>query len=261
MADNNDFNTQSIQVSKELFVDDPIESQVGRALRERGWTLAVAESCTGGLVGHRITEVPGSSDYFMGGIIAYAYKAKEKFLGVDHATLEIHGAVSEETAMQMAEGVRKAFNVDIGISVTGIAGPTSDLTEKPVGLTWIAVSTRGGVFAESHRWKGDRSSNKVQSAEAALQLASKIIKETPMIESIPVEARLDPDGSLRPIAFEWRGQRYQIESLGRQWQEVDSHHFLVMTAGDRVFELAYLSGENQWQLRRSPEDFNRKKSV
>jgi PncC family amidohydrolase len=160
-------------------VNDPIEVQVGRALKERHWTLAVAESCTGGLVGHKITEVPGSSDYFIGGIITYTYEAKEKFLGVDHKTLETHGAVSEETALQMAEGVRKAFDVDIGIGVTGIAGPGSDLSEKPVGLTWIAVSTAEGTLAQSHHWKGDRSSNKLQSAQAALEFTLRIIKETP----------------------------------------------------------------------------------
>jgi PncC family amidohydrolase len=160
-------------------VNDPIENRLGDALKERHWTLAVAESCTGGLVGHKITEVPGSSDYFMGGIIAYAYEAKEKFLGVDHRTLEIHGAVSQETAVQMADGVRKAFGVNIGISVTGIAGPSSDLSEKPVGLTWIAVSTVEGTFSNSHTWKGDRSSNKLLSAQAALEFALSIIKEIP----------------------------------------------------------------------------------
>jgi len=158
-------------------MNDLIEVQVGNALRKRGWTLAVAESCTGGLVGHRITEVPGSSDYFKGGIIAYAYEAKEKFLGVKQEILETYGAVSEETAVQMAEGVRKVFDVDIGIAITGIAGPASDLTEKPVGLTWIAVSLKKGVVTESHCWKGDRSSNKLQSADAALQLILKVIQE------------------------------------------------------------------------------------
>lgn len=158
-------------------MDDPVEVKLGRALNERGWTLAVAESCTGGLVGHKITEVPGSSNYFMGGIIAYAYEAKEKFLGVEHNTLETHGAVSKETAMQMAEGIREAFDVDVGIGVTGIAGPASDLSEKPVGLTWIAVSTSEGTSAQSHHWKGDRSSNKLESAQAALEFTLRIIKE------------------------------------------------------------------------------------
>ncbi|OGO18497.1 MAG: hypothetical protein A2Z14_19860 [Chloroflexi bacterium RBG_16_48_8] len=158
-------------------MSDPIEAQVGCALKERRWTLAIAESCTGGLVGHRITEVPGSSDYFIGGIIAYAYETKEKFLGVEPETLETYGAVSEETIVQMAQGVRKVFDVDVGIAVTGIAGPASDLTDKPVGLTWVAVSTAEGVVTESHHWTGDRSSNKLQSAEAALQLALRIIQE------------------------------------------------------------------------------------
>jgi nicotinamide-nucleotide amidase len=157
---------------------DPIEVQVGRALNERRWTMAVAESCTGGLVGHKITEVPGSSDYFLGGIIAYAYEAKEKFLGVDHVALETYGAVSEETAVKMAEGVREAFDVDLGIGVTGIAGPSSDQSEKPVGLTWIAVSTADGVHTESHLWEGNRSSNKLLSTEAALELALRIIRES-----------------------------------------------------------------------------------
>jgi PncC family amidohydrolase len=162
---------------KEKRMSDPVEVQVGRVLEERGWTLAVAESCTGGLLGHTITEVPGSSNYFMGGIIAYSYEAKEKFLGVDPHTLEIHGAVSEETAVQMAEGVRKAFNVNIGIGVTGIAGPASDLSEKPVGLTWIAVSTLEGTSAQSYHWHGDRSANKLQSAQTALEFALRIIRE------------------------------------------------------------------------------------
>jgi PncC family amidohydrolase len=159
-------------------MSEPIEVQIGRALKGRHWTLAVAESCTGGLLGHRITEVPGSSEYFMGGIIAYAYEAKEKFLSVDHKILETYGAVSEETAVQMAEGVRKAFDVDVGIGVTGIAGPASDLSEKPVGLTWIAVSTVEGTSAQSHHWHGDRSANKLQSAQAALEFALRIIRET-----------------------------------------------------------------------------------
>jgi PncC family amidohydrolase len=115
----------------------------------------------------------------MGGIIAYSYAAKEKFLGVQQKTLEIHGAVSEETALEMAKGVREAFEVDIGVAVTGIAGPASDLSEKPVGLTWVAVSTPAGTIAESYHWKGDRSENKLQSAEAALKLSLRIINDHP----------------------------------------------------------------------------------
>jgi len=163
---------------KVVYMNTLLELQLGHVLRERGWTLATAESCTGGLVGHRITEVPGSSDYFMGGIIAYSYEAKEKFLDVDPETLETYGAVSEETAIEMAEGVREVFEVEVGIAVTGIAGPASDLSDKPVGLTWIAISTPRGTWAESYHWEKDRSGNKIQSAQAALELAMRIIRES-----------------------------------------------------------------------------------
>ncbi len=101
----------------------------------------MAESCTGGLVGHRITDVPGSSTYFLGGVIAYAYEAKERLLDVRHATLYEHGAVSEQTALEMARGARRVLGADIGIAVTGIAGPGGGLPDKPVGTTWVAVST------------------------------------------------------------------------------------------------------------------------
>ena len=149
---------------------EPLEVQLIQAFRRRGWTLALAESCTGGLIGHRLTNVPGSSDYFLGGIVAYAYEAKERLLGVRHETLYQHGAVSRETAIEMARGARLALGADVGVSVTGIAGPTGGLPDKPVGLTWIAVSTRDREQAQQFLWKGDRMANKEQSAEAALNL-------------------------------------------------------------------------------------------
>jgi PncC family amidohydrolase len=151
-------------------MDEPLEVQLIQAFRRRGWTLALAESCTGGLIGHRLTNVPGSSDYFLGGIVAYAYEAKERLLGVRHQTLYQHGAVSRETAIEMARGARLALGADVGVSVTGIAGPTGGLPDKPVGLTWIAVSTRDREQAQQFLWKGDRMANKEQSAEAALHL-------------------------------------------------------------------------------------------
>jgi PncC family amidohydrolase len=151
-------------------MDEPLEVQLIQAFRRRGWTLALAESCTGGLIGHRLTNVPGSSDYFLGGIVAYAYEAKERLLGVRHQTLYQHGAVSRETAIEMARGARLALGADVGVSVTGIAGPTGGLPDKPVGLTWIAVSTRDREQAQQFLWEGDRMANKEQSAEAALHL-------------------------------------------------------------------------------------------
>lgn len=146
-----------------------LEERIGQLLTQHQLTLGVAESCTGGLVGHRLTNVPGSSAYFLGGVVAYAYDAKERLLGVNHNTLYDHGAVSEPTALEMARGARRALGADLGVSVTGIAGPGGGLPDKPVGLTWIALSARDYEAARSFVWNGDRASNKAQSAEAALQ--------------------------------------------------------------------------------------------
>ena len=157
-------------------MDDPLEVRLAQAFRAHGWTLALAESCTGGLIGHRLTNIPGSSDYFLGGIVAYAYEAKERLLAVRHQTLYEHGAVSRETAIEMARGARLALGADVGVSVTGIAGPGGGLPDKPVGLTWIAVSTRDGERAEQFLWKGDRLTNKEQSADAALDLILQTVK-------------------------------------------------------------------------------------
>ncbi len=158
---------------------EPLEIQVGKLLAARNLTLAVAESCTGGLVGHRLTEVPGSSAYFLGGVVAYAYEAKERLLGVRHATLYDHGAVSAETALEMARGARRVLGADVGLSVTGIAGPGGGLPDKPVGLTYIALSARDGERSERHVWDGDRSGNKARSAEAALLLLCKYLESLP----------------------------------------------------------------------------------
>jgi PncC family amidohydrolase len=149
---------------------ETLEVQVGKTLLEKGWTLALAESCTGGLIGHRLTNVPGSSAYFLGSIVAYSYEAKEHLLGVRHQTLYEHGAVSRETAIEMARGARRSLSADFGLSVTGIAGPSGGLPDKPVGLTWVAISRREGDLAEQYLWTGDRLANKEQSAEAALAL-------------------------------------------------------------------------------------------
>jgi PncC family amidohydrolase len=160
-------------------MDETLETRVGDALRARGWTVALGESCTGGLVGHRLTQVPGSSEYFLGGVVAYAYDAKERLLGVHHQTLYDHGAVSRETAVEMAHGARVAFGADLGVSVTGIAGPGGGMPDKPVGLTWIAVSTRSGDMAERYLWQGDRISNKERAADATLELILRVIAQQP----------------------------------------------------------------------------------
>jgi PncC family amidohydrolase len=162
----------------DIEMNEPLEVAISRLLRERGQTLAIAESCTGGLLGHRVTNVPGSSDYFLGAIVAYSYEAKERLLGVRHETLYHHGAVSAETALEMARGARRALGADIGLAVTGIAGPGGGLPDKPVGLTWIALSTRDGEWTERHGWDGDRLQNKADSVEASLALLLRVLQQT-----------------------------------------------------------------------------------
>jgi PncC family amidohydrolase len=131
--------------------------------------LACAESCTGGLVSHRITNVSGSSAYFLGGVIAYSYEAKAQLLGVSWDTLNAFGAVSEETVREMALGARTLFDADLAISVSGIAGPGGGMPEKPVGTTWIGLSAGDGEWARHFIWGGDRERNKLDSSTMALQ--------------------------------------------------------------------------------------------
>lgn len=146
-----------------------LEEKLRDYARARGLKLAAAESCTGGLVADRITNIPGSSEYFIGGVVAYAYEAKANLLGVAWDTLHTHGAVSEETVREMARGARKIFDVDIAVSVSGIAGPGGGMPDKPVGLTWFGLSTKDGEWARHFIWDGDRIKNKQLSSEAALQ--------------------------------------------------------------------------------------------
>jgi PncC family amidohydrolase len=159
-------------------IDEGLEVVVGRLLLERNLTLAMAESCTGGLIGHRITNVAGSSAYYLGSVTAYAYEAKEVLLGVQHNTLYEHGAVSPETALEMAQGVRRALRADVGVSVTGIAGPGGGMPDKPVGLVYVALAAPQGEWVERHVWDGDRLTNKELSAEAALDLLKRYLEGT-----------------------------------------------------------------------------------
>lgn len=154
----------------------PLEVQIGDLLRSHQTKLVLAESCTGGLAGHLITNVPGSSDYYLGSVTAYAYVAKEALLGVKHETLKKYGAVSRETVLEMAYGVRRSlaggFPLDsiMGISISGIAGPGGGLPGKPVGTVWLGLSTHDGAWAWRYNWKGNRIQNKRSAARAALRL-------------------------------------------------------------------------------------------
>ena len=147
-----------------------MEVEIGRLLMQRGLKLGLAESCTGGLVGHLITNVPGSSEYFMGGVISYAYEAKVSILGVSWDTLKKFGAVSNETVMEMAHGAKKIFNVDVAVSISGIAGPGGGSEDKPVGTTWVGLVANDGEWTREFHFDGDRDENKTSSADAALQM-------------------------------------------------------------------------------------------
>lgn len=155
---------------------EALEAVLGRMLREAGLTLGVAESCTGGLIGHRLTDIPGSSDFLLGSLVTYSNEAKIALLGVPEETIREHGAVSAETARAMAEGVREACRSDVGLSVTGIAGPTGGSPEKPVGLTYVGIAGAGPTSVEEHRLRGGRGMVKERAAQAALYLLYRTLK-------------------------------------------------------------------------------------
>lgn len=156
--------------------EDPLEVVIGNTLREKKLTLAVAESCTGGYLTHLITSVPGSSEYFLGSIIPYAYEIKMRQLGVKPETLEQHGAVSEETIIEMANLVRAKFNTDIGVATSGIAGPGGATPEKPVGTVWIAYSDKHHTVARKLQLSKDRLINIKLASNAVLNLIRLSIK-------------------------------------------------------------------------------------
>jgi PncC family amidohydrolase len=147
-----------------------IEGEVGLLLRAKGLKIATAESCTGGLIAVRLTEVPGSSQYFEAGFVTYSNMAKNRFLGVPPAMLAEHGAVSEPVARRMAEGARKAALADVAIAVTGIAGPSGGSAEKPVGTVFIALATGEGTIVRRFLFSGERKKIREKTADEALGL-------------------------------------------------------------------------------------------
>ena len=144
--------------------------QIGAALQQRQWTIATAESCTGGLVGHLLTEIAGSSAYYQGGVIAYSNEVKQSHLDVPAAILETEGAVSEATARAMAQGVRERLDTTVGVSTTGIAGPGGGTATKPVGLVYMCVTTPETTLCRRYVFDGDRQGNKQYTALRALEL-------------------------------------------------------------------------------------------
>jgi len=145
-----------------------LEQEIGSLLRQKGLTLGVVESATGGLISHRLTNVPGRSDYYKGSGIAYSNEAKVKVVGVKEETINQYGAVSYQVAEEMAEGGRKVLAVDICLTDTGIAGPSGATSGKPVGLFYLGLSYQGETYSQKHNFQGDREQNKRSAAEAAL---------------------------------------------------------------------------------------------
>ncbi len=223
------------------------EERAQALLIKSGKTLATAESCTGGLLGDRITGVPGSSAYYLGGVIAYANAVKEQILKVPKEMMVEHGAVSELTALGMARGVRRLLNADYGLSVTGIAGPGGGTVEKPVGLTWVAVSGPEGDFAARHIYPGDREENKHAAVDSVLELLLEVVaSETDRL--IQVDARRDKQDRWVPVAFNLSGTRHNIVDWGRRWGEGGEEHMLVRTEGGKTYEIAFDEGEAAWRL-------------
>ena len=155
--------------------DTKLLNKVFTLLKSQNLTISTAESCTNGLIAHTLTNISGSSDYFDRGIVSYSNKSKMELLDVPKDLLIKHGAVSKEVAEAMADGIRIKSNVDIGISTTGIAGPTGGTEEKPVGFVYIAVSTKDDTQVEKFLFTGDRLQNKENTCEAALEMLSNIL--------------------------------------------------------------------------------------
>ena len=152
-----------------------LERLIGELLRERGWTVSIAESCTGGLVCDRITDVPGSSDYFEGGMVNYSNESKEKHLRIPLDDIRKYGAVGPQVARKMAQGVRKTFRTTFGLSTTGVAGPTGGTKRSPVGRVFIGLAAGRKVWVKKLDLKGNRREIKKQSAERSLELLHKIL--------------------------------------------------------------------------------------
>ena len=154
-----------------------LAKEVGELLRSKTLTISVAESCTGGKVGDLLTNVSGSSDYFMGGVISYSNRAKAELLGVNEKSLATEGAVSDKVARQMASGVRKSLHTKIGVGITGIAGPLGGTPSKPVGLVYIAVSSEKSTVSAKNLFKGSRTQIKNQSADRALEMIKEFVSK------------------------------------------------------------------------------------
>ena len=164
--------------------DQNMEEVVGHLLLEKNLSISVAESCTGGLIGHRLTSVPGSSSYFHGGVVVYSNQSKVDLLRVDPRTLETHGAVSERTVEEMARGVKDRIKTDLGLAVTGIAGPDGGTRQKPVGTVHVGLAAREKTFSREYRFWGNRVQVKLNSSMMALDWVRRYLNGNPFLPGI-----------------------------------------------------------------------------
>jgi len=243
---------------------DTLARQSGEVLKQRQLALATAESCTGGLLATHITNVPGSSAYFRGAIVAYANELKHQLLGVPQSVLVQHGAVSRETALAMAAGARGMLNADLALAITGVAGPSGGSPEKPVGLVYVALAAPDVQQCRECHWSGDRWQNREWSAQEALSLLLEhLLQLPPQTEppssrqgvAVSVDARFDLQGQLVPRAFQWRGQWLHVSATGRIWETsrggVVVRHYLVSTPGEILFDISYEPVSARWYARLS----------
>lgn len=235
-----------------------LSEQAGLALGRHGRTIALAESCTGGLVASILTDVAGSSTYVAGGVVTYSNAAKMALLGVSEATLLAHGAVSAETAAAMAMGARHLFGCDIAIAVTGIAGPGGGDESKPVGLVYLHLAAADARWGERHMWPHDRIGNKQASVAAALQLLLRYLQpERPINPNLPVyldrpvvvEASWREDG-WRVQAVWMEGVRRVISGQGRTERTADGVVILVESSDGARLELLLDEANGQWRVLR-----------
>jgi PncC family amidohydrolase len=256
----------------------PLEVLLGAVLLRLQLRLAVAESCTGGLIAHRLTNVPGSSTYFLGGVVAYDNEVKLQLLGVRLDTIIKFGAVSEACVVEMARGARQRMGAHLGLSVSGIAGPGGGTEEKPVGLVWIGLSSSQGEQALRLQLDGDRFAIKEKATDAAFQGMLEYLRQLypdrvewhgddsgmgagqlasqpaarAVFKRVEVSARQRKDGKTSPRSFTLDGNELRIEALGRRWEDALGEHILVMLPDQRVFELLYAPLEQAWYLARTP---------
>ena len=239
-----------------------LSQSLGQQLTQADLRMALAESCTGGLIASILTDIPGSSHYVQGGVVAYSNFAKMHVLGVRAETLEAHGAVSPETAQEMARGARALLQASLAVAVTGIAGPGGGTPEKPVGLVYVHLAAEDVDWGEMHIWPFDRLGNKRATVAAALRLALRYVQErstrvdpkAPYAEETPPTVLVEASwqqGMWRPQGVWLHGQRKQVVGLGRQEAVEDGVWVMTVEFGDGSrAELQADARSGVWRLRR-----------